>query len=155
MLATIRPSAWNLPLLLHVAGALLLVGALVVVAVALAAAVRRPADAAALTRLGFRALLLGVIPADILMRGAAEWVASKEGVGNPTWVGLGYSIADGGLVLAIIATVLAWRATRRTAGAGHGPPAGPGGLGRAALALSAVLLVAYAVALWAMTTKPA
>ncbi|MDX6724230.1 MAG: hypothetical protein QOD73_2634, partial [Solirubrobacteraceae bacterium] len=118
MLATIRPSAWNLPLLLHVAGALLLVGALVVVAVALAAAVRRPADAAALTRLGFRALLLGVIPADILMRGAAEWVASKEAVGNPTWVGLGYSIADGGLVLAIIATVLAWRATRRTAGAG-------------------------------------
>jgi hypothetical protein len=157
MLATIRPSAWNLPLLLHVAGALLLVGALVVVAVALAAAVRRPADAAALTRLGFRALLLGVIPADILMRGAAEWVASKEGVGNPTWVGLGYSIADGGLVLAIIATVLAWRATRRTAGAGagDGPMAGPGGLGRAALALSAVLLVAYAVALWAMTTKPA
>jgi hypothetical protein len=155
MLATIRPSAWNLPLLLHVAGALLLVGALVVVAVALAAAVRRPADAAALTRLGFRALLLGVIPADILMRGAAEWVASKEGVGNPTWVGLGYSIADGGLVLAIIATVLAWRATRGTAGAGDGPPAGPGGLGRAALALSAVLLVAYAVALWAMTTKPA
>ena len=155
MLATIRPSAWNLPLLLHVAGALLFVGALVVVAVALAAAVRRPADAAALTRLGFRALLLGVIPADILMRGAAEWVASKEGVGNPTWVGLGYSIADGGLVLAIIATVLAWRATRGTAGAGDGPPAGPGGLGRAALALSAVLLVAYAVALWAMTTKPA
>jgi hypothetical protein len=155
MLATIRPSAWNLPLLLHVAGALLLVGALVVVAVALAAAVRRPADAAALTRLGFRALLLGVIPADILMRGAAEWVASKEAVGNPTWVGLGYSIADGGLVLAIIATVLAWRATRRTAGAGAGPAAGPGGLGRAALALSAVLLVAYAVALWAMTTKPA
>jgi hypothetical protein len=155
MLATIRPSAWNLPLLLHVAGALLLVGALVVVAVALASAVRRPADAAALTRLGFRALLLGVIPADILMRGAAEWVASKEGVGNPTWVGLGYSIADGGLVLAIIATVLAWRATRRTAGAGDEPAAGPGGLGRAALALSAVLLVAYAVALWAMTTKPA
>ncbi|MDX6723719.1 MAG: hypothetical protein QOD73_2123, partial [Solirubrobacteraceae bacterium] len=43
----------------------------------------------------------------------------------------------------------------RTAGAGAGPAAGPGGLGRAALALSAVLLVAYAVALWAMTTKPA
>jgi hypothetical protein len=148
MLAAVRPGDWNLPLFVHVAGAMLLVAAVVVVAVVLAAALRRPDDAAALTRIGFRALLLGVLPADIVMRVGAEWVASTENVGDSTWVGIGYSTADGGLVLAIVATVLAWRATRRGAD-------GPGGPGRATLVLAGVLLVAYAVTLWAMTTKPA
>jgi hypothetical protein len=151
MIATIRPAHWNLPVLLHVAGAMLLVAALVVVVVVMAAAVRHRADAAALTRVGFRALLLGVLPADIVMRVAAEWIASKENLGDASWVGIGYSTADGGLVLAIIATVLAWRATRRTA-AGTG---GPGALGRATVVLSGLLLIAYAVTLWAMTAKPA
>jgi hypothetical protein len=150
MLATIRPADWNLPLLVHIAGAMLLVAALVVVAIVVVAALRRPDDAAVLTRLGFRALLLGVLPADIVMRVGAEWVASKENLGDSTstWLGIGYSTADGGLVLAIVATVLAWRATRRSAD-------GPGGLGRATVVLAGVLLVAYAVTLWAMATKPA
>jgi hypothetical protein len=147
MLAAIRPDDWNLPLLVHVAGAMLLVGALVVVAAAMGAALRRGDGAAVLTRLGFRALLLGVLPAYVVMRGAAEWVASKEDVPDADWVGIGYSTADGGLLLALIATVLAWRATRRGA-------EGPGGPGRAVVVLSAVLLVAYVVAVWAMTAKP-
>jgi hypothetical protein len=148
MSATIRPDDWNLPLLVHVAGAILLVAALVVAAIVIAAALRRPDDAAELTRLGFRVLLLGVLPADIVMRVGAEWIASKENLGDSTWIGIGYSTADGGLLLAIVATVLAWRATRRGAD-------GPGGLGRAAVVLAGVLLVAYAVTLWAMATKPA
>jgi hypothetical protein len=147
MLATIRPDSWNLPLLVHVAGAMLLVGALVVVLVATAAAARRGDDAVALTRLGFRGLLLGVLPAYVVMRGGAEWVLSEERVGDPAWIGIGYSAADGGLLLAIIATVLAWRASRRGGD-------GPGGLGRAVVVLSALLIVAYVVAIWAMTTKP-
>jgi hypothetical protein len=153
MPATVRPSDWDLPLLLHVAGAMLLVGALVVVAFAMAAALRRPDDAAALTRLAFRALLLGVLPADIVMRFAAEWITSSEGVGDPTWVGIGYSTADGGVLLAIIALALAWRATRRSR-AGAGGTGGPGALGVATVAVSAALLVAYTIAIWAMTTKP-
>jgi hypothetical protein len=147
MLATVRPGGWNLPLFVHVAGAMLLVGALVVVLVVAGAALRRGDGAAALTRLGFRGLLLGVLPAYVVMRAGAEWVASEEGVGDPTWIGIGYSTADGGLLLVLIATVLAWRASRRG-------DSGPGGLGRAVVGLSAVLLVAYAVAIWAMTTKP-
>jgi hypothetical protein len=147
MLATIRPDAWNLPLLVHVAGAMLLVGALFVVLVVTGAALRRGDGAAVLTRTGFRGLLLGVLPAYVVMRVGAEWVAAEEDVGEPAWIGIGYSTADGGLLLAIIATVLAWRASRRGA-------AGPGGLGRAVVGLSAVLLIAYAVAIWAMTAKP-
>jgi hypothetical protein len=154
MLATIRPGDWNLPLFLHVAGALLLVGGLVVVAFAMAAAFRRPDDAPALTRLGFRTLLLGVIPATILMRGAAEWVASREDVGEPTWIGIGYSVGDGGLVLVVITTIVAWRVSLRMARAEGAGPARPGGAARATLALTSLLVAAYVVALWAMTTKP-
>jgi hypothetical protein len=147
MLAIARPDSWNLPLFVHVAGAMLLVGALVVVVAATASALRRGDDAAALTRLAFRGLLLGVLPAYVVMRASAEWIASEEAVGDPSWVGIGYGIADGGLLFTIIAAVLAWRAARRGAD-------GPGGAGRAVLVLSALLIVAYAVAIWAMTAKP-
>lgn len=145
MLAIVRPDAWNLPLFVHVAGAMLLVGALVVVLAVTAGALRRGDDAAVLTRLGYRTLLLGVLPAYIVMRVGAEWIASESAVGDPTWVGIGYATADGGLLLTIAATVLAWRATRR----------GPGGSARAVFVLSALLIVAYAVAIWAMTAQPA
>jgi hypothetical protein len=147
MFALIRPDSWDLPLFVHVAGAMLLVGALVVVLAVSAAALHRGDGAAVLTRLAFRGLVLGVLPAYVVMRVGAEWVASKESLDDPTWIGIGYGAADGGLLLAVVAAVLAWRAARRGA-------AGPGGLGRAVVVLSALLLVAYVVALWAMTTKP-
>jgi hypothetical protein len=149
MIAAIRPDSWNFPLFLHVAGAMLLVGALVVVVATMAAAMRGGEGVAVLTRLAFRTLLIGVIPAYILMRGGAEWIASEEGVPDDLdWIGIGYSVADGGLLLTIIAAVLAWRAARRGA-------AGPGGVGRAVFALAALLILAYGVAIWAMAAKPA
>jgi hypothetical protein len=148
MVATIRPDAWDFPLLLHVSGAMLLVGALVVVVASMGNALRRGDGAEVLTGLAFRALLLGVLPAYILMRVGAEWIASKEDVPDDVdWIGIGYMVSDGGLLLWIIAAVVAWRAARRGA-------AGPGGLGRAVVVLSGILLVAYTVAIWAMTTKP-
>jgi hypothetical protein len=146
-LATIRPGDWNLPLFVHIAGAMLLVAALVVVAAAMGAAVRRDDGALELTRIAYRAMLLGVLPAYVVMRTGAEWIVSNEGVGDASWVGVGYTTADGGLLLVIIAAVLAWRATRRGDDA-------PGGAGRAVVVLAGVLLLAYAVAIWAMTTKP-
>jgi len=145
--AIVRPDGWSLPLLVHVAGAMLLVAALIVALAVTAGALRRGDDAAVLTRLGFRSLLLGVLPAYVVMRAGAEWIASEEAVGEPAWIGIGYGAADGGLLLAIVATVLAWRAARRGA-------AGPGGSGRAVLVLSLLLILAYAVAIWAMTAKP-
>ena len=148
MLAATRPDDWDLSLVVHVGGAMLLVGALVGAVGVMAGALRRGEDAAALTGLAFRALLLGVLPSYVVMRAGAEWIASKEGLGDSdlAWIGIGYSTADGGLLVAIIATVLAWRAGRRRGG--------PGGAGRAVVVLSALLLIAYAVAIWAMTTKP-
>jgi hypothetical protein len=148
VVAAIRPDGWDFPLFVHVAGSMLLVGALVVVAATMAGALRRGDGAEVLSRLAFRTLLIGVLPAYLLMRAGAEWIRSEEDVpADVDWIGLGYAVADGGLLLTIIAAVLAWRAARRGA-------AGPGGLGRGVLVLAAVLIVAYGVALWAMTAKP-
>ena len=148
MLAAIRPDDWNLALLVHVAGAMLLVAAVVVTAATMGAALRRGDGTVGLTRVAFRSLLLGVIPAYVVMRAGAEWIASKENVpDDASWVGIGYSVADGGLLLVLIATVLAWRATRR-------PDGDPGWPVRATAILAALLVVAYVVAVWAMTTKP-
>jgi hypothetical protein len=142
MLAIVRPDAWNLPLFVHVAGAMLLVGTLVVVVAVSAGAARGGDGAAVLSRLSFRTLLIGVLPSYIAMRVGAEWVASEEAVGDPTWVGIGYMTADAGLLLTLIAIGLAWRASRR------------GTSGRAVMVLATVLLIAFAVAIWAMTAKP-
>ena len=150
--AAIRPDAWNFPLLLHVLGAMLLVGTLVLAASALVLA--RRDGSAALLRLGYRSLLIGALPAWIVMRGAAEWIADKEGLTGdevPSWVDIGYSIADPGLLLLAISTVLAGLALRRA-----GNPESPAGdgLSRASTVLVSILLVAYLVAIWAMTTRP-
>jgi hypothetical protein len=146
--AAVRPDSWNLPLLLHVAGAMVLVGALVTVLAALVAA-RRGGDAA-LTRLGFRTLLIVGVPAFLLMRVGAEWVASEEDVpDDATWIGIGYMVSDLGLLLMIVATVLAGLGARRAAREGE--------RGRStvvATALVAVMVVAYLAAVWAMTAKP-
>jgi hypothetical protein len=148
MLATLRPDAWDLPLFVHVTGAMLLVGALVVVVATMGTALRRGDGVEVLTGLAFRTLLLGVLPSFVVMRVGAEWIASKEDVPDDVdWIGIGYSISDAGLLLTVIAAVVAWRAARRGA-------AGPGGMGRAVVVLAAVLLIAYAVAIWAMTAKP-
>ena len=132
----------ELALFVHVAGAMLLVGSLVVVLAVSAGAARGGDSAAVLSKLTFRALLIGVLPSFIVMRVGAEWVASEAQFGEPSWIGIGYMTADGGLLLTLIAIGLAWRASRR------------GTSGRAVMVLAAVLLIAFAVAIWAMTTKP-
>jgi hypothetical protein len=149
-LAVLRPDDWDFPLLLHVLGAMLLVGTLVVVVTALFAAWRNRDDAqtAALRRLAFATLLAGALPSYVLMRIGAEWIASEENLDGADvgWIDLGYVVADLGLVVMVLTTVLAGLAVRRgTAG---------GTLGRVAGVLAAVLMAAYVVAVWAMTTKP-
>ena len=66
VLGSIRPDDWDLPLFLHVLGAMALVGSLVLVALSLVSA--RRGDSAAGLRLAYRSLLLGVIPSWIVMR---------------------------------------------------------------------------------------
>jgi hypothetical protein len=151
LLATVRPDDWNLPLFLHVLGAMALVGALALVLLSLASA--RGGHSAPGLRLAYRALLLGAIPAWIVMRGGAQWIASKEGFDEgdvPGWVDVGFITSEPTLLLLIAATVCSGIAARRAREGGRAF----GGLSTAALVLVGITLVAYVVAIWAMSTKP-
>ena len=150
VLATVRPDSWNFPLFLHVLGAMILVGGLVAGAAALAFA----RGDARILRLGFWSLMLVSFPGWILMRLAAQWIYSREGWDNvpdklvPSWLGIGFLLADaGGLVLVITLIIGGIGVRRLQAGKGSG-------LLRATLVLSVVLLAAYVVAVWAMAGKP-
>jgi hypothetical protein len=147
--AAIRPDGWDLPLLVHILGAMLLVGTLVLAASALLFAWRD--GNASLVRLGYLALLVGALPSWFVMRGSAEWIASKEHLtdSNLSWVEIGFNAADLGFALLLVSTLLAGLAVRR----GRRSES-PGPLARAPAGLVSLLLVAYLVAIWAMTTKP-
>jgi hypothetical protein len=156
VLAAIRPDSWNFPLLLHVLGAMLLVGGLVTAVVAQGLAWRRvsPGDTVAFGRAAFRALLFVALPSWILMRIGGEWIYSKEGWSgddDPSWLGVGFFTADLGGILLLLTIVLAGLGARRLGRTGGG-----GGimLGRVATGLSTLVLLAYLVAVWAMTAKP-
>ena len=151
-LATIRPDSWNFPLLLHVGGAMLLVGSLLLGATAMLLSWR--SGEAALVRLGYRALLFLALPSYIVMRVGAEWIVSKEDLGdsNATWLNIGFPIADGGAFLLLVAIILTAIAIRRRTRAEAGTSGI--GLGRGAAVLASVATVAYLVAIWAMATKP-
>ena len=116
---------------------MLLVGTLVLAASALVLA--RRDGSASLLRLGYRSLLIGALPAWIVMRGAAEWIADKEGLTGdevPSWVDIGYSTADPGLLLLVVSTVLAGLALRR---AGRSEGSG-GGFSRASTVIVSLAL---------------
>ena len=145
VVAAVRPDSWNLPLFLHILGAMIMMGGLLLAVLAFSGA-RGDGDGVAL-RLGYRALLIATLPSYVVMRVAAQWVASEEGVDDSeaAWIGIGYATSEGGLLLLIIATVCAGLSLRR---------GGRPGLTRAALILSALMLVLYVITVWAMTTKP-
>jgi uncharacterized membrane protein len=156
MLAVIRPDDWNFPLLLHVLGAAVLLGALITAATAQLLAWRRsePADVIPYARLSFRTLLIAAIPAWFLMRLAGEWVASKgwndvEPV--PAWLDIGYMTAEAGGLLILISTILAGIGARRL-GRSNGEQGAT--LVRVATVLVVLVALAYVVATWAMSAKP-
>ena len=141
-----RPDSWNFPLLLHVAGAAVLFGAVAAAAVSTLAADRVP-QPEFMRRLAFRSLLLVGLPAYIVMRIGAEWLYSKgfdELDDDPAWLSIGYIVADVGLLVFVIALVLAGVAMWKR----------NSGVAKAAGVLSIVLLVAMIVAVWAMGAKP-
>ncbi len=151
MIAAIRPDDVNLPLFLHVLGAMLLVGTLFTVATAIVMGWRRESDTLAFTRFGLRTLLMGVFPAYVLMRVGAQWTEAAADYPDefePAWIGIGYITADAGALLIIVSIVLSAIGLRKLR-SGGGP-----GLGRAVGIISILLLVAYLVAVWAMSAKP-
>ena len=144
MIAFLRPDAWDVPVFVHVLGAMLLTAFVATAVAALAAARARSAADAILVRVGAWSLTAAV-PSYALMRAGAEWARSREPFPRDTeWIGIGYVIADGSVVVLLLALALAWVAVRRASTSAA----------RVAAGLAALLAAAYVVAVWAMTGKP-
>lgn len=145
MIALIRPDAWNFPLFLHVLGAIALFGGTATIVIVSYAGMRIAEHAAMLRSLAFKTTLLVVWPAYIVMRIGAQWILSRENLedDSPAWVGFGFVIADAGVLVLLLLTLLGWLAVRRR------PGVAPYFAG-----LASVYLVALGVAWWAMTAKP-
>lgn len=132
--------AYELSLFVHVLGAMVLLGSLLLAATSLA-----PSRDGSV-RLGYRALLFAALPSYLVMRFAAQWVLDESGVDEEEgWVTIGFITSELGLLLMIVATVCAGLSNRR---------GGRVGLTRAAFVLSSLLVVMYVVTIWAMTAKP-
>jgi hypothetical protein len=153
VLAAIRPDDWNFALLLHVLGAMLLVGGLTAAVTSFWLGWRR--DTTTLSRLGFWSLLVVAFPAWWLMRIPGQWIGSKEGFGDgendPTWLAIGYITAEPGGLLILISIILTGIGVRRM---GRAATPTPSVLVRIGTVLVTIVLAAYLVAVWAMSAKP-
>ena len=131
---------------------MLLVGTLFAVALATVLAWRRPDDAVGLTRFSLRTLLIGVLPAYILMRVGAQWTESEENFPDdfePAW--LGHRLHHGRRRRAADSDLADPRRVRPAEAAER---IRRRRLRRAVGVICILLLAAYIVAVWAMTAKP-
>jgi hypothetical protein len=147
VLAAVRADETHFPLFVHVLGAMILVGGLVAAAAFLVFA---RGDVPSLRR-GYWTLLAVALPGWFVMRIGAEWIYSKEysGDNDPSWVGIGYAIAEPSGLLILIATILTYLGARRLRSGGGG-----GGMAKVATVLATIAVAFFVVAIWAMTTKP-
>jgi ABC-type maltose transport system permease subunit len=148
VIATIRPDSWNFPLFVHVLGAMILVGGLLTGASILTFA---RGDVRFL-RLGYWTLLAVALPGYVVMRIGAQWIYSKEHLddapSDPTWIGIGFIVADLGALLTLIALILGGIGVSRL------NKGGGAGLLKAAMVIAWLVLAAALVAVWAMAGKP-
>jgi hypothetical protein len=148
LLAAHRPTDWNFPLFLHVFGAMVLVGGLLAGASIITYA---RGDVRSL-KLGYWTLLAVAFPGYIVMRIGAQWIYSREGLedlpDDPTWIGIGFIVADLGALITLIALILGGVGVYRLR-SGKGA-----GLLKAAMVLAWIVLAAALVAVWAMAGKP-
>jgi hypothetical protein len=144
LIAFIRPDSWDFPLFLHVLGATVLFGGIASLAIVSLAGLRVPEQALVLRRLAFRTTLFLVWPAFIVMRVGAQWIVSREHLDkdSPGWVVAGFIVADGGVILLLVLTLLGWLAVRR-------PRVSPWFAG-----LALLYVLALGVAWFAMSAKP-
>jgi hypothetical protein len=140
----------ELALFTHVLGAMVLVGGLL----AGASVITFARDEVRLLRLGYWTLVAVALPGYVLMRIGAQWTYSEQGWDDladdaePTWLGIGWIVADLGALLVLIALIIGGIGVRRLRG-GKGA-----GLVKAAMVVAWIVLAAALVAVWAMAGKP-
>ena len=148
VLAAVRPDSWNFPLFVHVFGAMILVGGLLTGATTILYA---RGDVRFL-RLGYWTLLAVALPGYVVMRIGAQWIYSRSIYDDlpedPTWIGIGFIVADLGALLTLVALILGGiGVSRLNKGGGQG-------LLKAAMVIAWLVLAAALVAVWAMAGKP-
>jgi hypothetical protein len=152
MLAAIRPDDQSFALLLHLVGATVVFGALLASATSLLLS----RGDTRLLRLGYFSLLLVGLPGLILLRVAGQWLYQLQSwdklpsqIGEPTWLSIGFIVADWGGILFLAALAIGGVGVYRMR-------SGRGGavLVKSTMVSSLILIVGYAVAVWAMTGKP-
>jgi hypothetical protein len=151
VLAAIRPDDLDFALFMHVLGAMVLVGTLVLAGTILTSS--RRDGSAALTRLGYKVLLIGVLPAWLVTRVFAQILLDKsyyEPFEEQAWVEIGFISTEPVLLLLIGAIVAAGVGSRKALR--EGGPVGTSG--RVAVSITWLLVVIYVVTIWAMTAKP-
>jgi hypothetical protein len=153
-----RPSDFNLnfPLLIHVTGAMILVGGVLGAAGALLLA---RGDERKL-KLGYYSLLFVAFPGLIVTKIGATAIWHKESAhsligaafphkDDPRWIEIGGTALDGGGALLVLALILGWFGLKRM-NEKRGAQ-----LLKVTTLISVVLLAGYVLAIWAMSTKPA
>ncbi len=151
MLAAIRGPGQDFPLLLHIVGATIVFGALLASASSLVLA----RGEVRLLRLGYFSLLLVGLPGLILMRLGAQWIYQKEswdkvpGKFQPTWLDIGFYVADIGGLFFLLALLVGGIGVLRMRAGKSGA-----GLLKVTMVIAVALILAYIVAVWAMTGKP-
>jgi hypothetical protein len=152
VIAAIRPDDQSFALLLHLVGATVVFGALLTCATSLLLS----RGDTRLLRLGYFSLLLVGLPGLVLLRLAGQWLYQLQSwdklppqFDEPTWLSIGFIVADWGGILFLLALVLGGVGVYRLR-------IGKGGalLLKATMVASLILIVAYVVAVWAMTGKP-
>jgi hypothetical protein len=148
LLALSRPTDWNFPLFVHVLGAMILVGGLLTGA----SVIMFARGDVRFLKLGYWTLLAVALPGYVVMRIGAQWIYSREDLDklpdDPTWIGIGFIVADAGALLVLIALILGGIGVRRLR-SGKGT-----GLLKASMVIAWVVLAAALVAVWAMAGKP-
>ena len=148
VLATVRPDSWNFPLFVHVFGAMILVGGLL----AGASTILYARGDVRFLRLGYWTLLAVAFPGYVVMRIGAQWIYSRSIYDDlpedPTWIGIGFIVADLGALLTVIALILGGIGVSRL------NKGGGAGLLKAAMVIAWLVLAAALVAVWAMAGKP-
>jgi hypothetical protein len=134
----------ELQLFVHVLAATVLFGATATVAI-LALAARGRAEQLPFARAAFGTLLLLGVPAWVLTLAFGEWILSKANWPEDlAWIEIGRAVADGGLLVLLVCTGLAYWWTRRPDKAW---------VATAVAVLACLELVALGVTWWVMTAK--
>ena len=139
-------------MLLHIVGATIVFGALLASVGSLALA----RGQVRMFRVGYFSLLFVALPGWILMRLSGEWIYRKQGwndvpdqLQDPTWLRIGFGVADWGGLLFLVALIVGGVAVLRMRSGKSGA-----GLLKVTMSIAVVLAVGYVGAVWAMTGKP-